>query len=405
MNVFRISIAAVTVFAIAGMAGPAGAQAGDYKEIYKFKGATAGQEPASGLISVNGILYGTTYGGGTTGNGTVFRLKPSTGKAKIVYSFREFDGQYPVAGLINMDGTLYGTTSSGGTYNNGTVFSLNLVSGVENVLHAFTGGSDGDNPLGSLVNVSGTLYGTTQNGGPTATICPAGCGTVFAIDPKTGAEKIVHAFQGGSDGLYPQAGLINVGGTLYGTTKYGGPTANLCGSGCGTVFSVDPTTGAEKIVYAFQGNGDGAYPLGSLVKIGHTLYGTTDEGGTDYNLGTVFALTPKTGAHMVLHAFRGSTGDGQYPYGSLTNVGGTLYGTTSGGGGSPNCNFSCGVVFSVDPNTSAEKVLYIFQGGSDGGVPAANVTQIGAYLYGTTTGGGDDKHCSPGCGTVFSLQP
>jgi uncharacterized repeat protein (TIGR03803 family) len=391
--------------AIAGMAGPACAQASGYKEIHEFQGGTAGEVPASGLISVNGILYGTTYGGGTTGNGTVFRLKPSTGKAKIVYSFKaSSDGQYPVAGLINLDGTLYGVTSTGGTPNNGTVFSLNLKSGVENVLHAFTGGSDGATPLGSLVNVSGTLYGTTQSGGPTATICPSGCGTVFAIDPKTGAEKIVYAFQGGSDGLYPQAGLINVGGTLYGTTKYGGPTANLCGSGCGTVFSVDPETGAEKIVYAFQGNSDGAYPLGSLVKIGDTLYGTTDEGGMAYNLGTVFALTPKTGAQKVLYAFQGGTGDGAYPHGSLTDVGGTLFGTTSGGG-SPNCTYSCGVVFSVNPTTLAENVLYFFQGNSDGGKPAANVIELGGDLYGTTEQGGDDKHCSAGCGTVFALMP
>jgi uncharacterized repeat protein (TIGR03803 family) len=80
---------------------------------------------------------------------------------------------------------------------------------------------------------SGVLYGTTGAGGPAA--CTQGCGTVFSVDRATGAETILHEFQGGSDGELPVAGLIAKGGKLYGTTNYGGGANNY-----GTVFALRP---------------------------------------------------------------------------------------------------------------------------------------------------------------------
>jgi uncharacterized repeat protein (TIGR03803 family) len=113
------------------------------------------------------------------------------------------------------------------------------LSGVEHIVHSFTGGSDGANPIPGLINVGGTLYGTTSQGGG-AMGCENGCGTVFKATPL-GAESVLHSFASGSDGDSPQGDLINVGGTLYGTTFGGGGTG--CGgpgSGCGTVFKVTP---------------------------------------------------------------------------------------------------------------------------------------------------------------------
>ena len=77
--------------------------------------------------------------------------------------------------LIDVNGTLYGTTNFGGAYGPGTVFSISA-SGKEKVLHSFAGGSDGAGPYGGLIDVNGTLYGTTEFGGGTHRH-----GTVFAL--------------------------------------------------------------------------------------------------------------------------------------------------------------------------------------------------------------------------------
>jgi uncharacterized repeat protein (TIGR03803 family) len=79
------------------------------------------------------------------------------------------------------------------------------------VVYAFQGGSDGSNPQAGLIKLGVNLYGTTASRG-------SGHGTVFSVNLKTGAETVEYAFQGGSDGDSPQAGLTKVNGTLYGTT-------------------------------------------------------------------------------------------------------------------------------------------------------------------------------------------
>ena len=141
-------------------------------------------------------------------------------------------------------GTLYGTTSTGGAGGPavlnkgagcGTVFSV-TPSGVESIVYSFgAAANDADYPLAGLINVNGALYGTTYLGGVlTAT------GTVFSVTPG-GVETVVYSFKGGSDGAGPQAGSINVGGTLYGTTTTGGGQGGTsCSGGCGTVFAITP---------------------------------------------------------------------------------------------------------------------------------------------------------------------
>ncbi len=103
----------------------------------------------------------------------------------------------------------------------------------ETILHSFGSGTDGNGPGGSLVDVKGALYGTTAGGGV------HGDGTAFSVDPKTGAETVVYSFMGGTDGALPNANLIDVKGTLYGTTYEGGGGSDCINSGgCGTVFAI-----------------------------------------------------------------------------------------------------------------------------------------------------------------------
>jgi uncharacterized repeat protein (TIGR03803 family) len=307
--------------------------------LHSFAGSGDGKYPDAGLITVKGTLYGTTSDGGGsgcyngTGCGTVFSIT-SSGTETVLHSFPYGDGSQPEAGLINVKGTLYGTTHNGGANNVGTVFSI-TTSGTETVLYSFKGGTgDGDYPAAALLNVKGTLYGTTYAGG-TSGNCSGGCGTVFKIT-TSGTETVLHSFAGGKHGIYPDAGLINVNGTLYGTTSFGGA------SGDGTVFSITPS-GKETVLHSFGASaGDGTNPYAGLINVKGTLYGTTVDGGAN-DAGTVFKITP-SGKETVLYSFGLGSGDGNEPEAGLLNVSGTLYGTTFEGGANND-----GTVFSLSP--------------------------------------------------------
>jgi uncharacterized repeat protein (TIGR03803 family) len=364
-----------------------------YRVLHRFANVPHGAHPVANLVDVNGTLYGTTLRGGSSNNGTVFSLSP-TGHTKVLYSFGGgADGAWPRAGLIDVNGTLYGTTARGGgsgCYTGdgcGTVYSINR-SGLEKVLYRFGGGSDGANPWAGLIDVNGTLYGTTAAGGS------SNAGTVYSIT-TSGSEKVLYSFGTRAfDGYIPEAGLIEVKGTLYGTTSIGG--ANRCFSNisCGVVFSVS-TTGMENVLYNFAGYADGAHPQTGLTNVKGTLYGTTYNGGSSCDCGTVFSVST-TGSEKVLYNF--GNGSGVYPLAGLVDVNGTLYGTTSFGGAS-----NKGTVYSVSTG-GVGNVLYSFGAAPDGAAPFASLINRKGTLYGTTSEGG--VGCgSRGCGTVFALSP
>ena len=364
---------------LVSIAGTAHAQT--EKVLYSFTGGADGGEPWGNLIQNAGTLYGTNSGGGPYGSGTVFMLKAS-GAEKTLYSFTGgTDGGNPHAGLIqDTQGNLYGTTQLNGAYGGGTVFVVSP-SGAERVLYSFRG-ADGSAPNAGLIqDAQGNLYGTTYFGGA------YGAGTVFMLS-RSGRETVLYSFTGGADGLNPMASLIgDAQGNLYGTTLSGGAY------GAGTVFRVSPK-GSEKVLYSFSGGLDGERPAASLIQDAQgNLYGTTLWGG-QYNLGTVFVVTP-SGAEQVLHSFTGGW-DGGNPFASLVqDAQGYLYGTTKYGGA-----YGCGTVFIVDLS-GGEKVLYSFKGGTDGAYPYGGLVQDAqGNFYGTTLDGG-----AYGWGTVFMLQP
>jgi uncharacterized repeat protein (TIGR03803 family) len=112
----------------------------------------------------------------------------------------------------------------------GTVFSIST-SGVEHVLHSFSNQHDGADPAASLIDVKGTLYGTTVYGGTYSGSFQGG--TVFSVT-TSGAERVLHSFNSGSDGALPDASLINLKGMLYGAAYGGGE------HGTGAVFALRP---------------------------------------------------------------------------------------------------------------------------------------------------------------------
>ncbi len=145
--------------------------------------------------------------------------------------------------------------------------------------------------------------------------------------------------RGGSDGAHPfYSGLTKVGSTLYGTTPQGG-TSNF-----GTIYKIT-TSGKESALYSFSGGSDGESPNAGLTNVGGTLYGTTEYGGVN-NRGTIFALLNKAGPEIVLYSFAGGS-DGSSPTAGLTNVGGTLFGTTEFAGGTGCGGEGCGTIFSL----------------------------------------------------------
>jgi uncharacterized repeat protein (TIGR03803 family) len=198
-----------------------------------------GANPAAALVQgSDGYFYGTTYGGGTNGNGTVFQIG-TNGTLITLCSFTVIDGAGPSGLVQGSDGNFYGTTVDAGPDGGGTVFKISS-SGALTTLYSFTGGNDGANPQAGLVQGSdGYFYGTTeynsyQGGFPGG---PSGAGTVFKISTN-GALTTLYAFGTVTnadgdplDGANPHAGLVQGSdGSFYGTTLQGGT------NGVGTVF-------------------------------------------------------------------------------------------------------------------------------------------------------------------------
>jgi uncharacterized repeat protein (TIGR03803 family) len=307
-----------------------------------------------------------------------------------LYSFKGLaDGGYPNA-LMYQAGTLYGTTVEFGKVGEGTVFALDPVTGAERVIYSFRAGADGAFPSAAVTFNQGMLYGTTFFGAGYGCF-GLGCGMVFAVDGATGRERHLLSFAAGARGASPESTLVYFDGKLYGTASAGG---SGCLVGCGVVFRIDPATRAVRILHEFSGGAGGSAPVGGLVRVDGRLYGTAAAGG-GANRGTVFEINPESGKLKTLYSFAGGS-DGAEPKAALTYLGGALYGTTTMGGAA-----GLGTVFGVNVTTGAETVLYSFgvQTG-EGATPSSGVIYVDGALYGETGAGG-----AYGGGTLFSVDP
>jgi len=196
--------------------------------LHAFAGGTDGATPyAEVTFDTSGNLYGTTQYGGASSAGTVFQLAPNsdgTWTERVLYSFTGgSDGANPFSGVIfDGGGNLYGTTYYGGASGAGVVYKLTPNSDgtwIERVLHTFTGGLDGGNPdFGNLTfDTAGNLYGPTGYGGG------SGSGVVYKLTPSddgTWTETVLHTFTGGKDGMIPSGTLVfDPMGRLYGVAQ------------------------------------------------------------------------------------------------------------------------------------------------------------------------------------------
>lgn len=355
----------------------------EYKVLYRFGTGSGGVFPIAPLVEgSDGLLYGTTFAGGTTDNfGLIFKLsKEGTGYSVM----RRFtgqsanDGSAPRSGLVEgSDGALYGMTSQGGGADAGTVFKLNKDGSTYTVLRQFTGTEgDGGDPEGGLaMGRDEVLYGTTESGGTNDS------GTVFKLKQDGTDYSVIYRFTDNDTSTAPATGVVEGSdGMLYGTTVFGGVNDS------GTLFKLNKSGSPYQVLRKFVGSTstDGDRPSPGLVEGSDgALYGTTLAGGTANN-GTVFRVKNNGAEYSILHHFTGVQGDGIEARSALTEGNdGALYGTTDRGGSNQN-----GTIFKLNKDGSGYSVLHRFLGGNDGAEPfGALLEGSDGLLYGTTTGG------------------
>jgi uncharacterized repeat protein (TIGR03803 family) len=261
----------------------------------RFSGQVGkGAFPAAGLISdANGNLYGTTFEGGSSNRGTIYKMTPPW-KESVIYTFTGAnDGQNPYVALtIDASGNLYGAAQRGRFSNSSTIFKLspNGDSWTFNTICSFDPAQFGAVYIGSSLTLdsAGNLYGEAARGGQTTD------GFVYQLTPPVRSgdpwgATILYTFQGAlneEDGAWPSGGLaLDSQGNLYGTTELNGYPFKCNRAGCGTVFELSPPAhqgGAwkENVLYRFQNKKDGAQPGGGVIRdAGGNLYGTASYGG------------------------------------------------------------------------------------------------------------------------------
>ena len=343
--------------------------------------------PNTLLLGGDGDLYGTTRNGGiyssSSGSpyGTVFKVT-SAGTLTNLANFNSANGSYPGAGLVQgSDGSFYGTTQHGGNFELGTVFRMTPEGSLNTLVH-FTG-TNGRLPSAELVQGNdGNFYGATSDGGS------GGLGTVFMMTPAGTLTTLVN-FTGGN-GSYPSALVQGSDGNFYGRSGGGGS------GGTGTVFMMTPA-GTLTTLVNFTG-GNGSFPIAGLV-LGSdgNFYGMTRSGGSNRG-GTAFKMTP---AGILTTLVNFEEGDRLTPAASLLQGSdGNFYGTTKDGG-----TFGFGTVFMMTPG-GALTTLESFTGGNGAYPEAALVRGSDGNLYGTTRegGGGASDNRTAGGGQIYRLR-
>jgi len=288
-------------------------------------GSDGGYPYGTPVMTPGGNLLGTAYYGGTYYYGTIWRLTVSTGSMTTLYTFTgSTDGGYPFAGLARAKGgVVYGVAEYGGTDGDGVLYSFDPKTMTEKVLHNFTySGSDGGYPFSTPLLSDNLIIGTAPDGGTSS------CGTLWQYNNKNGKFGALHSFNCGTDGGYPYGTPSATAGNkvIYGTADYYGTYYY------GTVWAFTRMGSTMTALYNFTGGSDGGYPYGGVLYTSSALYGTTYYAGSS-GYGTVFSVNPTTGAETVLADFDYS--NGAYPFsGVIMDPSGNLYGTAEIGGSS-----------------------------------------------------------------------
>ncbi len=318
----------------------------------------------------DGSFYGTCYGGGQFGSGTIFKITKA-GAYTVVRNFSAAtDGGYPYSGLMqDTDDNFYGITRSGGSKSGGTIYKL-TTAGVYTVIHPIDYYNEGNTSSSVLVKADdGSFYAMTSLGGT------FDCGIIFKTT-AVGVFTLINTFNGAVLGNTPYSSFVKgKDSAYYCTTSTGGAY------GYGSIVKI--CGGTTTALFSFNKSVHGAYPKGDLLLASDgNFYGMTSSGGTS-GAGTIFKITP-AGAFTLLHNLNGST-DGASPTGGLIQAkDGLLYGMTVGGGSN-----NAGTIFKISLSGSSFSVIKNFVFATDGGAPGGSLIQASdSNFYGMTTNSG-----------------
>lgn len=376
----------------------------DYTVLHQYSAAnlwTEGYDPYSSLTISGSVLYGTTRKGGSSNIGTVYKLNTDGSGYTVLHHFTggASDGNNPYSGPLALVGSvLYGTTYSGGSSNLGILYKINTDGSGFQILVSFTGNTGsykGAAPSGGVIYSGGYLYGMTQAGGS------AGQGVVYKYQVSSSSYTVLKEFN--SPGGYPDSpnGYLTISGsTLYGMTTwdyyFSGGFYNY-----GSIFKID-VDGSNYTLMRRLSQSDGWMPLGSLVLNGSNLYGYTNDGGSS-NGGTLFQISkdsPYTFTKLI--DFTGTSGS--YPgdgpsYNAPLISGSVIYATTEYGGSS---NYGTIYRYVLTPFSQASDVVFSnvksaqFTASFTNGSGGARAVFVKAASSGTA---------SPVNGTTYSANP
>jgi uncharacterized repeat protein (TIGR03803 family)/parallel beta-helix repeat protein len=356
---------------------------GGFTVLKHFDSSANPQDNRGSFITDGSWLYSLSYGGGSQGVGTVFRMSYDGSTLQVLHEFsmESANGVYPSGGGVIQDGNrIYGVTYDGGMWSAGTIYRANIDGTGFTVLYDFSLSPGAARPIASLLMDGDYLYGTTERGGAHDE------GTVFRINKDGTDFHIIYEFtwNDATDGSSPTSALIQDANYLYGMTRIGGA------SGMGTIFRIDKTTHAFLQLHAFAGGATGGrYPYGDLTMVGSLLYGMTYQGGTS-NTGAIFRIGTNGAGFQVVYSMTNT--NGIYPYGTMALEGTTLYGITSRGGAN-----DLGTIFLFDTGSLTFIRLWSMRT-VDGGLSRSSLILDGNQLYGMGTNGGAYGH-----GAVFRI--
>jgi uncharacterized repeat protein (TIGR03803 family) len=368
---------------------------GSFTSLVQFDGTNDANDGNIATIvqGTDGNLYGTSFGGGASGQGAIFKLTlptcPCTNRLMLttVIDFERTNGVEPLGQLVQgSDGMLCGATAGGGAFDQGTVFKTTL-DGSLTTLASFNG-TNGTFLVSTPVQaVDGNLYGATAGGGPDydpdLTQYNTGYGTIYRLD-SNGVLTTLFTFNlTNGDGPGPGGLVIGKDGALYGVTQQGGPNFTNANDGDGTIFKIT-TNGDFTLLVSFDGT-NGVYPGGIILASDGNFYGTTRVGGIDDSngVGTVFRMTPDG---QLTTLFKFNQTNGAHPLSIIQASDGCLYGTTGGGGqyytGDPNgygTAYGYGTVFRI--TTNGDFTLIASLDFTNGAVPCGGITEVGNGIF------------------------
>jgi uncharacterized repeat protein (TIGR03803 family) len=366
-----------------------------YATLASFSSST-GTNPEGALAEdSSGDIFGATYAGGSSSDGTIFELANGATAPTTLATFSGTNGQNPEGGVI-MDGSgnLFGTTFNGGANGFGEVFELAHGATSVTVLASFAATITGKNPIGSLImDSNGDLFGTTKTSGSGSD------GTVWELVDGATSITTIAAFTG-TNGKNPYGGLVrDSNGDLFGTTNVGG-TSNL-----GSIYEIASGTSTITVLHSFTGTGtDGSDAEANLVMDSNgDLFGTTNIGGSSSD-GVVFEYNTGTSTYTTLVSLTSATG--KHPLAGLVeDANGNLFGFTEQSSAS-------GTVFELPSGTTTITVLHSFGGSGDGTAPEnGNLLMdsqgdlFGVAYSGGANGDGSIYEVTPGTVLSFTQQP